>query len=55
MIERLDAHADAVNCAEDTFFQPNTCPGGDVSCYPSEAFKYGKISTDFGSNPTYEG
>lgn len=36
MIERLDAHADAVNCAEDTFFQPNMCPRGDISCYPSK-------------------
>lgn len=55
MIERLDAQADAVNCAEDTFFffpQPNVLKRC-LSSYRTEAFKFGKKSTGFGSNSIY--
>lgn len=30
MIQRLDAHADAVNCAEDTFFSSQIRVSGEV-------------------------
>lgn len=35
------------------FFFSQICVSGGVSCYRTEAFKFEKNPTDFGSHPTY--